>query len=36
VLQERLKTKIVEWERAAKLHVPTNWEVPDIQLNPEK
>jgi hypothetical protein len=31
VLQERLKTKIPEWERAAKLHVPKDWEVPDIQ-----
>ncbi len=32
VLQERLKTKIPEWERAAEYHVPSDWEVPDIQL----
>ena len=35
VLQERLKTKIPEWAKAARLHVPTDWEVPDVQLNPE-
>jgi hypothetical protein len=35
VLEERLKTKIPEWGRAAKLHVPKEWGAPDIQLSPE-
>jgi hypothetical protein len=28
VLAERLKTKVAEWERLAKLHVPKDYEVP--------
>ena len=31
VLSERLKTKIPEWEKLAKLHVPKGWEVPVIE-----
>jgi hypothetical protein len=31
VLLERLKTKLPEWEKLAKLHVPKDWEVPVIE-----
>ena len=31
VIQERLKTKIPEWHRLARLHVPSSWEVPIIE-----
>jgi hypothetical protein len=30
-INERLKTKIPEWEKLAKLHVPKDWEVPIIE-----
>lgn len=36
VINERLKTKIPEWEKKANNHVPKDWEVPDIQLDPTK
>jgi len=35
VIQERMKSQLPEWERLANRFVPTDWEVPDIQLNPE-
>lgn len=35
VLQERLKTKIPEWEKEAKLNVPKKWVISDTQLNPK-
>jgi hypothetical protein len=31
VIQERLKTKLPEWHRLAKLHVPSSWEIPIIE-----
>ncbi len=31
VIAERLKTKLPEWEKLAKLHVPKDWEVPIIE-----
>lgn len=36
VINERLKTKIPEWERKANKFVPEDWEIPDTQLSPEK
>ena len=36
VINERLKTKIPEWEKKAYNYVPEDWTVPDIQLDPEK
>lgn len=31
VITERLKTKLPEWEKLAKLHVPKGWKAPIIE-----
>ena len=33
-MNEKFKTLIPDWEKLARLHVPTDYQTPDIQLNP--
>ena len=33
-MNEKFKTLIPDWEKLARLHVPKDYEVPDVQLTP--
>lgn len=35
VLSVKLKTLLPDWEKLARLHVPKNYHVPEIELSPE-